>query len=383
MAHTLYLDHTSNLSMVEHLGAIRSLIRKARVNIDPALATDQNYTSLEAALSVCPAAMSTLDDAKYQSLVLVGREPSVAENDPLWVDVMLKYEHLLDGPHQQLAQPARGMLFGKGRTSISEKTTNFYYPNGDITQPKTQILVGHTYAPHEAHRVVSAYPGYPNLVIQGGEVTIPFPQSNFNLEGVLTVRNPWSIAQKFIAAINGVTWMGYAPGYWICSEVQWECLDTETLLYKFLFEFQYNVDTWNPTVVFEDQQMGRPPAAVLPATLKDHAYETEIVIIFGTPTTVYVPDPNGVKCLVRYPYAVPTQGAQGGAGEPGPDLLNGGVLQNIPDTLAGVIPNFPVGIDHPETVIPAGLWQVPALRSVSFDQMFQSYFEGENVIGLL
>ncbi len=212
-------------------------------------------------------------------------------------------------------------IYGKGRCSIVEKTTNFYIPpnadgtvSDDITKRK-QILVAHSFPKTDTGIVGQAIdPTLPFTVIQGGEVSVPFPQGNFELQGILYTNNPWSIAWAFIARVNKKVWLQRPPITWICSEVKFEVVDPSLGEYRFSFEFQYNVDTWNPTVVFNDQRTGRPPASVEAATLPN-------------------PMEGGVLNLVQNPY---TEG----------------------------------------TLQPAGYWNVPFLSQVDFSQLFANFFEG-------
>jgi hypothetical protein len=302
---------------VEKNGVIRSMTRKARVLFSQDSIVP-SFLALSAALDACPASGSTLADLGYDALVLTERSPAVAENDPACVDVTLKYEHILDGPNQSLFNNPKGIIFGKGRCSITEKTTNFFYPDGDPTAGRVQILVAHTFEKNDRSAVAQFLKtNIPLTGIQSGEVSIPFPQANFHCQGTMFTDNPMGIGQAFIACINDDTWFGYPARTWICSEVQWEVLSPAQKLYRFSFEFQYNIDTWDPTVVFNDQRTGRPPAGVLPATLSD-------------------------------------------PGIPGASFLS--YRQNA----VSVAP----------VVQPAGFWQVPALRRVDFNEMFASFFEG-------
>ena len=330
------IDRIDNLSQVERFGAIRSLTRKARVLITPGpTGNPGDYSVLNLALSVLPDPFSLLDDPAYTSvqgyaaLALIERSPAISEDDPCCVDVILKYEHLLDGPNQLFSGLSGGAgenpdtLYGRGRASIVEKKTNFYYPNGDASNPKTQILVGYVFPASD----VSAMPqtlGWWNTsfgkyaAVQGGEVTIPFPQSNYSLSGIVNnVVDPWVIVYGILAAINEKSWAHKPPQCWICSEVRFEVTDPGQTIYRFDFEFQFNLDTWNPTTVFIDQRTGKPPAAVKPAT---------------------DPDPGtGALKIISY--------------QKNP---NGGVL-------------------------PAGYWTVPALKTVDYDAFFQQLFESPGV----
>jgi hypothetical protein len=330
---TAYIDRIDSLSLVEKLGVIRSLTRKARVVWGVTETRPPDFSVLTVAMSLMPAPFSTISGfgpfaIQYQgfdALVLTERSPTLSENDPGCVDVILKYEHLLDGPNQQLRNPPSGLLFGKGRCSITEKTTNFYRPFGDPTAERVQILVGHTYSPFDPGPIAQGLTPYPGpTVVQGGEINIPFPQGNFQLNGVLTTKNPWATAYQFVASINAGPWLNQPELTWICSEVQWDILDPLQNSYRFSFEFQYNIDTWDPTVIFTDQRSGRPPYNVVKATNADG---------------------NGVTCLMINPYS---------------------------------------GVFDPLIVFqPAGYWSVPALRRVDFNALFGALFEGFNAPGVM
>ena len=334
-----YIDRVDNLSLVERLGVVRSLTRKARVILNPSEGKG-DYSTLSVALSVCPAPMSTATALGYESLVLVGREPQVVENDPTVIDVILRYEHILDGPNQSLIPPAGAVgafspprvLYGKGRCSITEKTTNFYVPPGlpNIPANRIQIQTAYTYYnldPNVAGQCVLG-PQLPWTIKQGGEITVPFPQGNFQLSGYIKlVGNPYILANQFIAKINQEAWMGQNAFTWICSEVQWDIMDVKNRLYRFGFEFQYNIDTWNPTVVFIDARFGKPPA-----------------------------DVNTQKATLVDPATI-------NAKSTGVLSMNTNLFTVIPAVSAGAIQ-------------PAAVWTVPFLTPVNFDSMFAAVFEG-------
>lgn len=435
---TANIDRVDTLSLVERLGVVRSMIRKARVTFsDAELAAIEDFDVLNQALDALPGPFTVPTDAGgnpiagYEALVLIEREPSLVLEDPGTVDVILKYEHFLDGPNQYLVDPPSGLLFGKGRCSITEKTTNFFRPFGDPTANRVQIMVAHQFNMSPPNPDVTAIsqtlgaswvpnpnatdfslasftiantgqnyavgdtlfldggtintgpallqvtaiqpnsngaiaadglaiiipgdytqaPDNPVLLsaqtgtgigaqinavfssgavpvslpegcgIQGGEISLPFPQANFQLVGIIFTANPWNIADEVIACVNSDPWLNKPPITWICSEVQWEMINPGPLdgqvegvrAYRFMFEFQYNLDTWDPTVAFIDQRTGKPPANLEAAFLQDI---------------------NGVTSL----------------------SLN----------LAG----------GPTFTQPAGYWTVPALRRVDFNAKFASVFEG-------
>jgi hypothetical protein len=276
--------------------------------------------------------MSVLGDVKnvgdrFASLVLVKRSPAIA-NDPCTVEVTLEYEHLIDGHNQILRTPPSGLLFGKGKTSIREKSTNFFYPNGVRDESKkTQIVVAHQFPPEETGIPASAYNKlYPKVVFQGGDVKQAFPESTYQLQGLINTNSPLLIAELVVASTNSVPWLGAKEGTWICSECGWEVNNpgesvTVVSTYKFLFEFHNNPDGWDPEVAFHDQRTGIPPAGLVEATATDV---------------------NGVLRLQTI--LAPT------GGDP--------------------------SLSWNTVYIPAGTWKVPALYRMDFDNYFGAIFDG-------
>jgi hypothetical protein len=321
MAVLPFIDRVDNLEASERHGVYRRLVRRCRVVWGEGSIPPSNYDVLAAALEVCPGPLDI--PPEYLYLALTERHAKVVENEPTVVDVDLVYEHVLDGPNQYLVSPTYGVLYGKGKCSVTEKTTNFYYPYGDTAQPRTQIAVAHTYGPQDIGSIAQGFvPGLPRTIIQGGEIKIPYPQANFTLKGLLYTDNPWSIASLFINSVNGALWQNQVKYYWLCSTVSWEILDVVNLLYDFEFEFQGNSDSWYPTVVFNDQRTGRPP----------HDVEAADIYTFIGPYSVLDSTLNNV------PVNPPRQG--------------------------------------PPPKQPAGYWIVPALRPVDYTQLFSAYFEG-------
>jgi hypothetical protein len=346
-----FIDKVENLSCHEALGVIRSLTRKVRVQFDKSEITlVRDYNVLSEALKVLDlqgvvAGQKLGDfrnrDERFAPLILTNRDPSIVDNDPCWVDVICRYDHMIDGPNQTLRNPTYGVLFGKGKTSIVEKSTNFYYPFGirdpsDLDKGKQQIVVSHTYPSHETGIAASPHdPDYPRNIVQSGEINIPYPQSTYSVEGIFPTNNPAALSYAIVASINVNRWQGQPPLTWICSECRWEVNDpsnrqglgagiARTPTYRMGFEFQYNSDTWDPAVVFIDQRTSRPPAGVLIAT-----------------------DVAGLDVPAKF-------------GGPGPERVR----------RMAVHPNG--------KQVPAGLWKVPALRRIDFDAFFGAIFEGIN-----
>lgn len=313
------IDHVDTLDMEEVNGAITSVTRLARViglvNTDYTIL----WTALEAA--GVPPYHSTLPEVTvpgvnpFSGLVLTRRSARLHNDDRGTVDATLKYEHLLAGPNQQLQQPRSGVIYTKGKCSIREKATNFFYPfgvhsgivNGTAVEQQ-RLTVAHQYgnSTSENGELAGLFKE------QVGEIKVPFPESNIQFQGVVTILNPVAYAYKFIAAINRFAWQSQPELTWLISEVSWEILRPDTNLYKFGFEMQNNPDGWDPDIVYIDSRTNLPPSDVLRAT---------------------TPDQYGIVRLVDNPL-----------------------------TLA---PN-----------IPAGAWKVPYLRRLNFEVEFGAFFEG-------
>lgn len=322
------IDHIETVDSEEVNGVVHSLTRLYRVT---GLA-NTDYTVLWSALSnvnpapgipkfgdTLPAVGAT---SPFSALVLTRRATKLVDHDKGTVDVTLKYEHILQGPNQNLARPANlaGLIYTKGKCSVREKATNFYHPYGlkdgtIIPNPtpdgtvslgtapsvKTRIVVGHQYIDDpELGRQYKE---------QLGEIKVPFPESNAQFEGYLTVINPVAYAQNLIACINSKVFMGQAERTWLCSEISWQVLRPDKNLYRFGFEFQNNPDTWDPDVVFLDSRTNLPPSQVVLAVNTEAA--TGVLSMQFSPVTG-LPIPAGawtVPYLRRIDFAAELGGA--------------------------------------------------------------------------
>lgn len=331
---TPYIDLVRDMHAEERNGVIRSLTRMATVVFDPGeIPTDTGilWDALQTAGIPLPFTFMTNVDgpmAGYKALVLAERGMKLEDGDNSIVHVSLHYAHVLDGPYQQLKNPPNGVLFGKYRTSVSQKQANAFHPNGDLTLPLYPIMTAHSFpkgdpdlANFNAFTVPHTYGvgfvsgAWPFTVVQGGEVPLPSPQANYHLEGYLRVADPNAYMDGIRVKMNATTWLGKPPGTWLCTEIQSEVLDPSQnpMLYRFAFEFQYDFDGWNPTVVFHDNRTGLAP--------------------FGVEKG-FLPDPNNALLTTAY-------------------------ARNAYNT-------------NPQ---PAGYWTVPALGSVDYNAFFGAVFE--------
>jgi len=250
------INHVSTLSMTERNGVITGLTRLAVVTG----LVSVDYSVLMGALEQAgiPAAGSGLAGTGFSDLVLVQRNPRVANDDSGRVDVELVYGLVIDNQNLSDTSGTGRMIFAKSRASAQQTTTNFYRVNGQ-GDPQ-QILVQHTFPADD--------PDYPGQTIQqGGEIKVMLPETNIHFEGYVNTYNPSIIRDALVGTINAVVWSNHAPGEWMCMEVGYERIGVATNgfpRYHFTFEFQHNYDGWNPTAVFTDQRTGQPPPNLVP-----------------------------------------------------------------------------------------------------------------------
>jgi hypothetical protein len=210
------------------------------------------------------------DEAPFSNLVLTNMVPKMAASNNI-VDVELTYEHVLDGFNQILVNPPSGRLFVKGRSSIVDKTTNFFRKEGNPAAPKTQIEVAHTFLETDTEIVAAPFSqALPLTVVQSGEINVPFPSKGFTLQGMIFTDDIIWYAKQLVAHVNAEQLLGEPPLYWLCSEFSWEMHNAFNAswqgnrpAYKVSMEFQYNYDTWDVDVVFNDKRTGMPPANVV------------------------------------------------------------------------------------------------------------------------
>jgi hypothetical protein len=210
-------------------------------------------------------------EAVFSNLVLVNMSAKMVASNNI-VDVEMSYEHILDGFNQILIDPPSRRLFVKGKASIVDKTTKFFRKDGNPAAPKVQLAVAHTYPETDTEILATPFSdALPLTVVQTGEVNVPFPAKGFTLQGIIYTDDILKIGRDLVGRMNEETLMGETPingaGHWLCSDMTYEMHNASHTLwqrnrsaYKVSLEFQYNYDTWNPTVMFHDKRTGMPPA---------------------------------------------------------------------------------------------------------------------------
>ena len=239
------IDRLSLLEATERHGTVRRLVRVAEVS---GISTD-NWDVLSKALDDAVPQYgdhltNTVGSTAY-GLVLVERNPTIIDKDR--VKVELVYENCVD-LEQDLNNPFTGATLGEVRCNISQKTSNLDI-NGN------QVTVEHTYPADD--------PNHPGETLeQGGEFSYFEPQQTVYIRGIKTTRTPWLLANALVGKVNEQAWAGQAAKTWLCTACSWKPASVSggSRRYFMDFEFQYDRDTWDPTVVFIDDVTGKPPA---------------------------------------------------------------------------------------------------------------------------
>lgn len=71
--------------------------------------------------------------------------------------------------------------------------------------------------------------------------------------------NPLSIAVDYVGFVNSDTFQGFLPGFLLCTRIEGSGNDEAG--WKVTYEFQYNIDQWLSTIVYEDEN-GVVPADI-------------------------------------------------------------------------------------------------------------------------
>lgn len=263
-----FIDRIDTLEAHERKGVIVELTRVCRiVNL-----RGVDYTALSAALDAIdvPIYGDKLEGAGYEALVVVDRNVKMVGEDPNYSDVTIIYKQPLDEEAaQSLDTPINsisdnslgvGVIYGRMRCSLQQKPTNFYIErneDGTLREGKF-ITVKHDFT----NNFDKSDPNFGGKIdVQGGSINVQQPAKVFSFGGVLTIENPWVLADLLIASINKTMWQGESELTWMCTEVQYEVLTLGK--YKFGFQFTNNQDTWLYTPIWTNPFNGKPhPNAV-------------------------------------------------------------------------------------------------------------------------
>lgn len=245
------IDSTTTLEAKEKYGTYIYLVRRMRViNL-----VDTDYQVLQSALTAAgvPVNGSFLVGTTAANLVLTERNVKLVEEDKGSVDVDCVYEPALN-EGQNIDAPFYGLLVGEVQASLNEVESN-------VDGAGVPITVQYTYPTTDTEQ-----PG--KTVVQGGVIKFFQAQKTQTFEGIKSINTPWLLAAHLVGGVNRSPWLGGTVAQWMCTKCSWRIWDNNPAVitgrniirFKFSFEFQFNPDTWDPTVVFIDSKTGLPPA---------------------------------------------------------------------------------------------------------------------------
>lgn len=95
---------------------------------------------------------------------------------------------------------------------------------------------------------------------QGGRVDIQIPQPVMRLTRRES-QAPWEKSLDYVGKVNSLPWNTGAVRTWLCVNISGTTSDGG-ITYDVSYEFQYNPETWDATVVFIDPETSKPPGDV-------------------------------------------------------------------------------------------------------------------------
>lgn len=274
MAIEVDVDRLDVLETKEKDGHLERLVLVAQVrNIE-----DTDYTALMTALNAgsVPQYGDHLNDVWSDiDYDMVVKERNVKMIDSTTARVEIIYLNEIINPPQDLDDPRSGVVEGEVRCSVQQKTSN-------LDRDGNQITVTHTYPSDD--------PNHPDETItQGGEIQYFEAQRSVFIQGKKATSAPWLIANIIVGSVNESAWSGEAARTWLCTSCNWKLLNipaSGTEEYLMSFEFQFDADTWDPTVVFIDDVTGKPPADLIEGTgykTIEKLYSSDFDDLIGAP----------------------------------------------------------------------------------------------------
>lgn len=243
-------DRVDVLECVEKYGTIVRLVRRVRITG----LSDTDYKALYSALTTTgvPAIGSKLTGTGFESLVCTERSVRIVEEEPSVADINCTYE-LGYNEGQDMRAPPFSIVLSSQSVSLNQVTSNTDKDGNTVT-------VSHTFPAADAD--------FPSVTKQqAAEFQYFQAQPTLRVQGIRRGVGPWLVAQQITGALNDTTWGGTPAGTWMCTTCSWEPYNLSTQQsYKFTFEFQYNPDGWDPTVVYIDERTGKPPKDLLEGT---------------------------------------------------------------------------------------------------------------------
>lgn len=242
------LDKMDTLRTVERDGVLLSVTRSAMVEVNTGLGAAAMGAALDE-LGV-PTYGDRLDNTFLSpgfSLIVRQREVDVIDEGITRVTINYENAYQIDNMPDRFDSPFMGAMQGEVRCNVQQKTSNLDgYGN--------QVVLYHLYPEDD--------PNFPNqLRAQGGEFSYFAAQRSFSITGIKETPAPWAIANSITGRVNLFPFSGEAPRTWLCVGCNWKPQGAYYGATRFYmtFDFQFDPDTWDPTVVFIDEVTGKPP----------------------------------------------------------------------------------------------------------------------------
>lgn len=255
MAIVITIDQITVLEAEERHGALRRLVREALVSGLDTSTWDILTSALDdSSLPQYGDYLTTSAANNAYELRLIARYVTVV--DQTHARVRLTYENIID-TETDLDDPRNGLINGELRINLQQKTSN-------LDADGNQIILSHTWP--------DADPDYSNETEeQGGEIQYYEPQKTIHITGIKKTRKPWLTANSIVAHVNSEPFSGGEARTWLCTGCTWKLSwhgrspDYENR-YLMNFEFQNDLDTWDPTATFVDGRTNRHPPDLVAGT---------------------------------------------------------------------------------------------------------------------
>lgn len=246
------MDKMNTLRTVERDGVLFSVVRNVMVEVNTGLGAAAMGAALDEIGT--PRYGDRLDNTFLSpGFSLILRERVVDIIDEGIANVTLTYENAyqIDNMPDRYDSPFMGAMQGEVRCNVQQKASN-------LDADGQQVVLFHTYGPDD--------PNFPNETrFQGGEFTYYAAQRSFAISGIKETLAPWAIANSITGRVNLFPFSGEIARSWLCVACNWKPQGAYygATRYYMTFEFQFDQDTWDPTVVFIDEVTGKPPPGLI------------------------------------------------------------------------------------------------------------------------
>lgn len=254
------LDDITTLRLKEHNGTLQGVSRKAVVT---GLADYDGWLVTMAALNAVDSANPDIRVPRYgdrlvedstsvaYTLVVIDRDVEMVDKDK--AHITLAYENAKDTDNvlDRFDEPFNEIISGEVRCSIQQKSSN-------LDNDGNQVVLSHTYPANDKN-----FPGETRE--QGGEFTYFGAERTFAIQGIKAINFPWTLANAIIGRVNYFPFSGEQARTWMCVGCNWKLQGNRDGIARYFmrFEFQFNPDTYDPTIVYIDDVTGKAPPGLI------------------------------------------------------------------------------------------------------------------------